>query len=724
MYSIVLVILMNLNALITARTERQINRVLDLRAKHETLEIRGYPDRKFQLRTININSPKAIPLNQKFFKTKLKADADTLHYDGSPTSYDGFTFRYYFCVFDLDSAKLVDSTWTLTSGLIFLYSLSASATCSLLVYDIYGNLKAKKPFSGHIGWNEVTLDDPLHFTNDFYLMFYVPADTLTGPQVTFDDGSDPDTMSGVYDGQHFYYLTDADFNIRAVGHYEKIHDAGASAFSFLSYPYTVDETDTVFYYFKNYGNYDENVPVTYILESDIFTDTLSIGIKKEKYTTVEFTPYFEQIMHIKSWTALPQDAVPENDTFAYTIYVFPSYSAWAQGLEFIDSFPPPGWTVWDGDGDGHTWDWYSGSNYTHTGFYFTASRWNPSGNDDWLITPPIPVLYENSTSFGLFARSISSSYPESLEVWVLGSQSPSDTMELVFASSLPDTLYYRITFGLDKYRGDTIYIGIRNAGIDKFYLIVDDIFLREVPLPENVTFREGFEEGLIPPGWSSTGSEWLFGSAQDAGMDSLNGNLSYFNTTGSANGTVASLITPVFKVEKDTVYYTLLYHNSDGDDSLTIYYSLDEGNTWIRDTVLSTSSSWDSVTSHYIVLNSKASFISFKLEGTGDGGGSNIGVDEFKVLEKSIPTSIRESVKRAEWKIHCNTFSRKKLILYVEAVNSPIEVSLYDVAGRRIQSLHITENGRYELNPVHEGLYFLKIRGGEREEIRRIIYTR
>ena len=334
------------------------------------------------------------------------------------------------------------------------------------------------------------------------------------------------------------------------------------------------------------------------------------------------------------------------------------------------------------------------------------------------------MLYENSTSFGLFARSISSSYPESLEVWVLGSQSPSDTMELVFASSLPDTLYYRITFGLDKYRGDTIYIGIRNAGIDKFYLIVDDIFLREVPLPENVTFREGFEEGLIPPGWSSTGSEWLFGSAQDAGMDSLNGNLSYFNTTGSANGTVASLITPVFKVEKDTVYYTLLYHNSDGDDSLTIYYSLDEGNTWIRDTVLSTSSSWDSVTSHYIVLNSKASFISFKLEGTGDGGGSNIGVDEFKVLEKSIPTSIRESVKRAEWKIHCNTFSRKKLILYVEAVNSPIEVSLYDVAGRRIQSLHITENGRYELNPVHEGLYFLKIRGGEREEIRRIIYTR
>ena len=124
------------------------------------------------------------------------------------------------------------------------------------------------------------------------------------------------------------------------------------------------------------------------------------------------------------------------------------------------------------------------------------------------------------------------------------------------------------------------------------------------------------------------------------------------------------------------------------------------------------------------MLNGKASFISFKLEGTGDGGSSNIGVDEFKVLGKSIPTSIRESVKGAEWKIHCNTFSRKKPILYVEAVNSPIEVFLYDVAGRRIQSLHITENGRYELNPVHEGLYFLKIRGGEREEIRRIIYTK
>lgn len=134
---------------------------------------------------------------------------------------------------------------------------------------------------------------------------------------------------------------------------------------------------------------------------------------------------------------------------------------------------PSEWTVIDRDGDGHQWTAYNSSSYAHSGNYSAAVQYNPSGNDDWLITPAL--IPQTGDSFTFWARSHSSTYLEDFEVLVsTTTPEPDSFVRIDSVGGVPDSYTY-YAYDLSSYAGETIYVAIRCVSVDEFYLHVDDV---------------------------------------------------------------------------------------------------------------------------------------------------------------------------------------------------------------------------------------------------------
>ena len=150
---------------------------------------------------------------------------------------------------------------------------------------------------------------------------------------------------------------------------------------------------------------------------------------------------------------------------------------------------PADWTVLNEDGDSYTWEAYATSE-AHSGNYVARVHWNPSGCDDWLITPKISIPTGMPVTFSFWAKSYSSYYLEDFEVRLSTTGTdPSDFTVLL--DSVTDTPYSwtQYTYDLTPYAGMDVYLAIRCVSVDEYYLYIDDV---EVSAPP--TYVKIFEE--------------------------------------------------------------------------------------------------------------------------------------------------------------------------------------------------------------------------------------
>ncbi|MDD2387704.1 MAG: choice-of-anchor J domain-containing protein, partial [Bacteroidales bacterium] len=137
------------------------------------------------------------------------------------------------------------------------------------------------------------------------------------------------------------------------------------------------------------------------------------------------------------------------------------------------------WTALDLDADGYTWALYTTDSYE--GNQSIVSRWNSSGNNDWLISPQLAVNADNYV-LDFFAKSTSSYSLEDFEVLVSTTgNNPTDfTIMLESITSHPNAwmqhIYKLSDHGINS--GDNIYIAIRHNSIDELRLLVDAFQVR------------------------------------------------------------------------------------------------------------------------------------------------------------------------------------------------------------------------------------------------------
>ncbi len=584
--------------------------------------------------------------------SQLKADRDTFKYDqdGTPIYYLRVTtYKYFWAEFPISyhrpSYSPSDSTFILTGVAVNIYN-PQDVVCTLKVFDKYSMLVRKVTYNltQYTGsrWFEIPVNPPINLYDTFFVMIYLP--TSQGNRtyynlLTLDLEAPIDTaLTGYYYNNTYYYLN-YDFRIRAIGHFEQIHDASAWEMVFPTNPYSIAQPETLKWNVYNFGNFDETIPTKVVFNHD--TVSLNVNVPRKSYSTLSFgfIPLQEGFIYTKFWTELSNDYDRSNDTFPdYRVYVFPKYTTYGEDFDLINSLQGAGWTVLNLDNDSYQWTIYTLLSYSHSGWKFAGSYYNSSGNNDWLISPTIPVQDTFATSFGFFARAISSSYPESLEVWILSSTNPQDTVEALYRGRLT-TDYQRFTYSLDKYRGSNVYICFRNAGIDQWFIFLDDFFVRRVLLPQTCLLREEFEEILTPPGWSVEGNLWRGGTPSDAGVPDIGrGNLFYF-TSSASSGSYSTLFSPAFKANlpENRFSYRFLYHNVDGSDYVEVWYKVDNGN-WVYHRTYYLTTEWDTIFGGPITLpGSKGTYnLQFKLVAYADGGQSNIAIDDFEVYSGTV----------------------------------------------------------------------------------------
>jgi len=148
-----------------------------------------------------------------------------------------------------------------------------------------------------------------------------------------------------------------------------------------------------------------------------------------------------------------------------------------------------GWTVYDNDGDGTTWATYSEEapydTVTHTGARGLGVSWNSSGNDDWIVTPPIYIPDNGDIEFSAWAHSHSSTYPEDFNVKLstvgLALSDFTTTLQEVRSAPLAWTDY---VYDLNSYKGQTIYLAVQCVSFDKYYLWLDDFLVTSVSITD------------------------------------------------------------------------------------------------------------------------------------------------------------------------------------------------------------------------------------------------
>ncbi|MGB9823981.1 MAG: choice-of-anchor J domain-containing protein [Candidatus Hydrothermia bacterium] len=663
----------------------------------------------------------------------VKADRDTFKYDqdGTTVYYPvTTTYKYFWAKFPISyhrpSYSPSDSTFILTGVAVLVYN-PLDVPCTLKVYDKYNQLVRRITYNltlvNGLRWFEIPVNPPVNLYDTFLVMIYLPTSQQGFNyynQPTLDPAAPIDTgLTGYFYNNTYYYYPNYDFRIRAIGHFEQIHDASAWEMVFPTHPYSIAQPETLKWNVYNFGNFDENIPTKVVFNYD--TVSLNVSVLRKSYSTLSlgFTPLQEGFLFTKFWTELSNDYDRSNDTFPdYWIYVFPKYTTYGEDFDFINSLQGAGWKVLNLDNDSYQWTIYTALYYSHSGWSFAVSYYNASGNNDWLISPAIPVQDTFATSFGFFARAFSSSYPESLEVWIMSSTNSRDTIEALYRGRLTTT-YQRFTYSLDKYRGRNVYIGFRNAGINQRFIFLDDFFVRQVPLLQTCLLREEFEEILTPPGWWVEGNLWRGGRPSDAGVPDIGrGNLFYF-TSSATSGSYSTLFSPVFKANlpENKFSYRFLYHNADGSDYVEVWYRVDNGN-WVYHRTYYLTTEWDTILGGPITLpGSKGTYnLQFKLVAYADGGQSNIAIDDFEVHSGTV-LPVAYAKPRPKFLI---TESRNQLEIRLEGINKEVRMTLFDVQGRKVAEKIAKRDGSYTIKGLRMGIYYL-ILDGDVQDRRKVI---
>jgi hypothetical protein len=220
---------------------------------------------------------------------------------------------------------------------------------------------------------------------------------------------------------------------------------------------------------------------------------------------------------------------------------------------------PLNWTIYNFDGDSKEWVAVNNSTNAHSGSWYASISWNGSGNNDWLITPPLIPASGDSIIF--WARSRSSSFLEDFNVRLstTGNDSADFTVMLEEVRGLPN-VYTKFAYSLDAYAGDTIYVAVQCVSVDEFELWVDDFTGPEVNLPATgvlIATPEVIDFGAVSLGESDSTVVTLTNTGQLLTINSI--------TSNNPNFTVINVPSTIntFETAEFTVIFTPAFGGND-----------------------------------------------------------------------------------------------------------------------------------------------------------------
>jgi len=139
---------------------------------------------------------------------------------------------------------------------------------------------------------------------------------------------------------------------------------------------------------------------------------------------------------------------------------------------------PSGWITIDGDGDGDTWDIYTGN--PHSTPNSAGSYYNSAGNDDWLISPVLAIDTGYVLDFWYSSQDPDWLDDIQVEVSTTGS-TPADFSDTILRVLEIPAVWQHGVLPLTDYVGMNIYIAFHNMSVDEFVLKVDDIKVGNLP---------------------------------------------------------------------------------------------------------------------------------------------------------------------------------------------------------------------------------------------------
>lgn len=154
---------------------------------------------------------------------------------------------------------------------------------------------------------------------------------------------------------------------------------------------------------------------------------------------------------------------------------------------------PPGWVALNG-GDANMWgifDYSASPIAAHSGTKTASIMYGSSAHDDYLVTPAITVTAGVSDFLSFYARSRDPLFQETISVKVSTTTPTADAFTDTLASSVepaggPD--FYKYTYSLSAYVGQTIYIGFYSSTTDMFYFDIDDVLNTAIPVCDVPSF--------------------------------------------------------------------------------------------------------------------------------------------------------------------------------------------------------------------------------------------
>lgn len=172
---------------------------------------------------------------------------------------------------------------------------------------------------------------------------------------------------------------------------------------------------------------------------------------------------------------------------------------------------PTGWTALNG-GDANTWsivNYTGGSISAYSGTNTASIGYSSAAHSDYLVTPAITVTAGTSDFLSFYARSRDPQYPETISVKISTTTPTAAAFTTTLAASVAPASganFYRYTYNLSAYVGQTIYIGFYSATTDMFYFDLDDISVSAIPacdVPSGVTVN-GVTSNSASVSWTAS----------------------------------------------------------------------------------------------------------------------------------------------------------------------------------------------------------------------------
>ena len=148
------------------------------------------------------------------------------------------------------------------------------------------------------------------------------------------------------------------------------------------------------------------------------------------------------------------------------------------------------WSVNNNNADGDTWSINTSATYANSvsQSYQMYTDYNAGSNDDYLISPQLTLTGNERLRF--FERARSSGEPNDFTVLLSTTgTAPADFTTTILANaSYSNTTFQELTIDLSAYTGD-VYIAfhVPPAGLDGYYLYIDDITVEAIPPCLDVT---------------------------------------------------------------------------------------------------------------------------------------------------------------------------------------------------------------------------------------------